>query len=131
MAVVAPRAQAIERRHRVPDMIPVAQPAAFLDADRDAEFPAGLLPQNRQTVRARIAGPRTSFAENLCLDIAGEAIDGTAHFARTGQGKQSRLGLGAHFGQEGAKLAFGHRLVWDAVEYGAPVDAADVEREVA
>src|SRR5213078_3314335 len=97
-------AETIEGGHGVPDKIAIAQAASLLDVHGDAEFSARLLPDGRETVGARISWPGTAFAQDLQLDVAGEAIDGAAHLARPGEREQGRFGLRVHFRMERAEF---------------------------
>lgn len=131
MVVVAPGAESVERRHGVPDEIAVAEAAALLAVDRQAEFVGGLFPELVEPVGARIAGPGTALGEHFDLHLAGVAIRGTAHVAPPCQGEQAGFGVREGFARESAKLAFHHRLMRDAIQDGAPANSSDIDREAA
>ena len=93
MVVVAPGAEAVERRHRIPDEVGVAQAAALLGVQRQAKFIGSLLPELEEAVGARVSGPGGGFGEDLDLDLAGIAIGWAVHLARPGQREQVCFGL--------------------------------------
>src|SRR2546423_15035574 len=120
MVVVPPWAEAVEGRHGVPDPIAVAQTAAFLDVDGDAEFRAGLLPDRGEAVGVRIARPRRALVENLHLHLAGVAVNRALHRAPPPQREQRGFGLRAGFRCESAELAFRHRPAGGTGQTPAP-----------
>src|SRR5512144_2405662 len=100
MVVVAPRAETVERRHRIPDEIAIAQPTALFAIYRQAKLISGLLPELVESIRARVARPGAGLSENLDLDLAGVAVGGTAHVARAGKPEQAGFGVGERLGRE-------------------------------
>src|SRR2546421_7577877 len=85
MIVVAPWSQPINRRHCVPDHIAIAQPAALLITNRNANVLTGLLPKLIQSIGGGIARPGPALRQNFCLDLTRITVGFAAHLPRSRQ----------------------------------------------
>src|SRR6185369_1357864 len=130
MVVVAPRPEPIQRRHRVPEEVAVAQSAAFLDVDGHAELPARLGPNRGETIRLLIARPRRTLSQNLHLYGAGVTVCRAAYLSRSAERLQRIPGLDVNCRGKRAKLAFRERFVRNPIQYCAAGNGYNVEREL-
>src|SRR5438874_8392602 len=105
MIVIAPRSQAIERRHRLPDQVPVTQPGALLTTNLHAKLSSRSLPRLEQLVRPVVAHQGPCFLQNLHAHLTAVTIRWAANIPWARQFQQICFGARVCFQAEGPEFS--------------------------